>query len=245
MGWFLLVRAFTPLGAGLAIVGLCRPATRARAANATRFGWSGESRHSWRMAFLAEKLHHEYYWLLLAPVAAVGIGRALALARRKATVPARSRWPRLCLALRACKSARRGERPRNGTASSRGGCRCRGDGPGRSLGRRARGPPVSGRPSRLPHGVERRRGGASGRRVGSRDTRSKVRSIWSNTIAAGGSLFRRPGEPRRLTRGERACTTPSGDDTRSLWTVPMSSSPIWPIPRCTGMPTEVAAGHHS
>ena len=29
------------------------------------------------MAFLAEKLHHEYYWLLLAPVVAVGIGRAL------------------------------------------------------------------------------------------------------------------------------------------------------------------------
>jgi hypothetical protein len=30
------------------------------------------------MAFLAEKLHHEYYWLLVAPVAAVGIGRCLA-----------------------------------------------------------------------------------------------------------------------------------------------------------------------
>ena len=30
------------------------------------------------MALLAEKLHHEYYWLLVAPVAAVGIGRCLA-----------------------------------------------------------------------------------------------------------------------------------------------------------------------
>ena len=29
------------------------------------------------MAFLAKKLHHEYYWLLLAPVVAVGIGRSL------------------------------------------------------------------------------------------------------------------------------------------------------------------------
>jgi hypothetical protein len=31
------------------------------------------------LAFLAQKLHHEYYWLSLAPVAAVGIGRSLAL----------------------------------------------------------------------------------------------------------------------------------------------------------------------
>ncbi len=29
------------------------------------------------MALLARKLHHEYYWLPLAPVVAVGIGTAL------------------------------------------------------------------------------------------------------------------------------------------------------------------------
>jgi hypothetical protein len=29
------------------------------------------------LALLAEKLHHEYYWLILAPVAALGVGRAL------------------------------------------------------------------------------------------------------------------------------------------------------------------------
>jgi hypothetical protein len=29
------------------------------------------------LALLAEKLHHEYYWLILAPVVAAGLGRAL------------------------------------------------------------------------------------------------------------------------------------------------------------------------
>jgi hypothetical protein len=74
-GWFLLFRAFTPLGAGLAVFGLWN---RRRA----------EVDHGrlWRvwgistlvaMALLAEKLHHEYYWIVVAPVAAVGVGRAL------------------------------------------------------------------------------------------------------------------------------------------------------------------------
>jgi hypothetical protein len=73
--WFLLVRAFTPLGAGLAVFGLW--IHRGRPARRDWFwpvwGISG----LFAMALLAEKLHHEYYWLMLAPVAAVGVGRAL------------------------------------------------------------------------------------------------------------------------------------------------------------------------
>jgi hypothetical protein len=73
--WFLLVRAFTPLGAALALFGF----------------WSrreGEPGRDWfwpvwgisvlvGMALVAQKLHHEYYWLVLSPVAAVGVGRAI------------------------------------------------------------------------------------------------------------------------------------------------------------------------
>jgi hypothetical protein len=69
---FLIVRAFTPLGAGLAIWGL--------------YLKRDERGRLWRiwglaallvMAMLAQKLHHEYYWLILAPVVAAGVGIAL------------------------------------------------------------------------------------------------------------------------------------------------------------------------
>jgi 4-amino-4-deoxy-L-arabinose transferase-like glycosyltransferase len=77
VGWSLLVRAFTPLGAVLAIVGLSK---RSGDHAGDRWFW-----HVWGgstlavMAILAGKLHHEYYWLTLAPVAAVGVARALEL----------------------------------------------------------------------------------------------------------------------------------------------------------------------
>jgi hypothetical protein len=75
VSWCLLVRAFTPLGAGLAVVGMfCRDTTLRR-----RDGlwpvWGISAMLA--MAFLAQKLHHEYYWLLIAPVVAVGIARAV------------------------------------------------------------------------------------------------------------------------------------------------------------------------
>jgi Dolichyl-phosphate-mannose-protein mannosyltransferase len=77
VGWFLLIRAFTPLGAVLALVGLAsRSASRGKS-DALWLVWGLSALAA--MACLAEKLHHEYYWLLLAPVAAVGIGRAVAL----------------------------------------------------------------------------------------------------------------------------------------------------------------------
>ena len=78
IGRFLVVRAFTPPGVFLAVWGLCRRPTG-----------SGEHQREgldlWRiwglaalatMALLAQKLHHEYYWLCLAPAIAAGLGRA-------------------------------------------------------------------------------------------------------------------------------------------------------------------------
>jgi Dolichyl-phosphate-mannose-protein mannosyltransferase len=71
VGWALLVRAFTPLGAGLAVAG---------------FVWRTRSDRLWgawaislavMMSLLGGKIHHEYYWLPLAPLAAVGMGRVL------------------------------------------------------------------------------------------------------------------------------------------------------------------------
>ncbi|MGO9464134.1 MAG: ArnT family glycosyltransferase [Isosphaeraceae bacterium] len=72
VSWFLLVRAFTPIGLALTLIGF----------------WNDRDRRDrlfqvWGistlvvMAVLAEKLHHEYYWLFLAPAAAFGIGIAL------------------------------------------------------------------------------------------------------------------------------------------------------------------------
>jgi hypothetical protein len=89
VSWFLLVRAFTPVGAGLALVGLSYAARKRGESRKLNGAGAGpfEGDALWivwgisalaAMACLAEKLHHEYYWLLLAPVAALGIGRAVA-----------------------------------------------------------------------------------------------------------------------------------------------------------------------
>ncbi len=72
VGWFLLIRAFTPIGAALALIGLWNE----RDQRDRLFPVWGISTLV-VMAVLAEKLHHEYYWLFLAPVAAFGIGIAL------------------------------------------------------------------------------------------------------------------------------------------------------------------------
>src|SRR5205085_321433 len=72
VGRFLLVRAFTPIGPVLALVGF--------------IAFRSEDDRLWRvwglsvlgaMALVAAKLHHEYYWLSLAPVMAVGVARAV------------------------------------------------------------------------------------------------------------------------------------------------------------------------
>jgi 4-amino-4-deoxy-L-arabinose transferase-like glycosyltransferase len=78
--YFLFVRAFTPLGAALAVVGLLR--CRNVGVDARRLWWTWGLSASVVLAMLAQKLHHEYYFLVLAPAAAAGIGHALdALAR--------------------------------------------------------------------------------------------------------------------------------------------------------------------
>jgi hypothetical protein len=73
VAWSLLVRAFTPVGAGLALLGFFV----GRKAGIDRlwpiWGISGLA----AMVLLAQKLHHEYYWLPLAPVVAAAIGIAL------------------------------------------------------------------------------------------------------------------------------------------------------------------------
>jgi hypothetical protein len=75
VGWSLLVRAFTPAGAVLAIVGLSKhPGANARDCE---FWWVWGGSTLIAMALLAGKLHHEYYWLPVAPVAAVGVARVL------------------------------------------------------------------------------------------------------------------------------------------------------------------------
>jgi 4-amino-4-deoxy-L-arabinose transferase-like glycosyltransferase len=76
---FLVVRAFTPLGLVLALWGLRRSDRLWRV-------WAAAALLA--LAALAEKLHHEYYWIALAPVAAVGAGRGLALLARRWPVPA-------------------------------------------------------------------------------------------------------------------------------------------------------------
>ncbi len=70
VGRFLLVRAFTPIGPPLALLGLF--AFRRPGDSIWRV-WGGCALLT--LAGLAAKLHHEYYWLLVAPVAAVGVAR--------------------------------------------------------------------------------------------------------------------------------------------------------------------------
>ncbi len=70
IGRFLVVRAFTPIGAAMAAAGLIV----GRGAGLWR-GWVLAAAAT--LAMLAPKLHHEYYFLLLAPAAAAGCGLAL------------------------------------------------------------------------------------------------------------------------------------------------------------------------
>jgi 4-amino-4-deoxy-L-arabinose transferase-like glycosyltransferase len=72
---FLLIRAFTPLGLILAVWGLFRRGSRDPVVLDIWRVWGLSALLT--MALLAEKLHHEYYWLCLAPVVAAGLGRAL------------------------------------------------------------------------------------------------------------------------------------------------------------------------
>ncbi|QDV33027.1 ArnT family glycosyltransferase [Tautonia plasticadhaerens] len=68
---YLLVRAFTPIGLVLAVIGLSRGPV-------DRLWWIWFASAGLSLVALAGKWHHEYYWMVLAPVFSVGIARALA-----------------------------------------------------------------------------------------------------------------------------------------------------------------------
>ncbi len=69
---FLAVRAFTPPGLALGIWGLCHRPRCPQPFDLWRV-WGLTAAVT--MALLAGKLHHEYYWLILAPAIAAGMGR--------------------------------------------------------------------------------------------------------------------------------------------------------------------------
>jgi hypothetical protein len=68
---FLCVRGFTPLGFALAAWGLTRP-------NLNRLWLVWGAAAVVALGLIPGKVHHEYYWLALAPVVAVGVGRGIA-----------------------------------------------------------------------------------------------------------------------------------------------------------------------
>jgi 4-amino-4-deoxy-L-arabinose transferase-like glycosyltransferase len=72
---FWLIRSFSPLGFVLAALGLLRLGRQGEAARLWAV-WLGSALLT--LLWLAGKSHHEYYWLALAPLAAVGVGSALA-----------------------------------------------------------------------------------------------------------------------------------------------------------------------
>jgi len=86
VGWTLFVRAFTPLGAGLAVFGFWIRRRSGEDHDPLGSIWGISARLP--LALLGQKLHHEYYWLPLAPVVAVGIGSALDWIARKRTAAA-------------------------------------------------------------------------------------------------------------------------------------------------------------
>ncbi len=74
VGWSLL-RGFSPVGVLLAVAGFVWRGQQT--ARLDRLWWTWAVALFVTLAFLAGKLHHEYYWLLLAPPVAVGVGRML------------------------------------------------------------------------------------------------------------------------------------------------------------------------
>jgi len=98
----LLVRAFTPVGTVVAGWGLLLLHKSGNATRAIRDGSSPPRPDHFAVAYalasaaglaiLAGKLHHEYYWLALAPPAAIGAGTALANLGRQRRALAIAVW---------------------------------------------------------------------------------------------------------------------------------------------------------
>jgi Dolichyl-phosphate-mannose-protein mannosyltransferase len=70
IGRFLLIRAFTPIGVAIAAFGWIR-------GRRDRLWTSWWYAAVFALVVLSAKIHHEYYWLILAPLISVGIARGL------------------------------------------------------------------------------------------------------------------------------------------------------------------------
>ena len=193
--WFVAVRAFTPVGAALALFGLIG----GRRGLGLWRAWGLVALAT--LAPLASKLHHEYYLLILAPAAAAGVGLALdrmAGVRHGRLMATSAAAGLLILAAVQARfdlaDAARVGRPGGGRAG-RGGIH-----PVRCLGGRAGGAAVRIRPPRLPAGVDRHGRAAGGRRVGHRGRRRGPRPDRPGGLLpeSRGPILRRP---RRSPRG--------------------------------------------
>ena len=92
----LVVRSFTPVGFGLALLGL----SQARSS----IGSGGSGRSAAGLGLLASwprSCHHEYYWMVAGPPVAVGVGRAWLVAR--ASIAAIAAGVGLCRTGRAAR----------------------------------------------------------------------------------------------------------------------------------------------
>ena len=151
IGRFLMFRAFTPLGFALAVWGVVRRGDRLWRV------WGGAALAA--LAFLAGKLHHEYYWLALRPVAAGGLALALkALAGWRPMVGTLTQATGL-VGLAVAQSASTWRTPDEWRSSARSRARRARIRAARRLAGRPRGAVVRGRSARMPDGVAAGRGG--------------------------------------------------------------------------------------
>ena len=141
------------------------------------------------LALLAAKLHHEYYWLVLAPVAAAGVGQALDRLAEPARGGCWRRRPRCaCWSWPSSRPGRPGGRRPSGRAWRRPRGRSRRivprPMPGWSRRRRCCSRPTAAAAGWS--GPRRPRGGRPASGAPRPPTRSAARSIWSITTGAAG-----------------------------------------------------------
>ena len=103
-----------PLGLILAAGGLPGRRARRAATGAARLWRAWGLAALATMALLAEKLHHEYYWLGLAPVVAAGLGRSLDADRQDRIACLPGSWQAFSSPRACCWHAPPGRPPRNG-----------------------------------------------------------------------------------------------------------------------------------
>lgn len=77
IGRFVVWRCFTPIGPVLAAIGTFGQSSRGSDQKSIWWIWGASAAVA--LAVLAAKLHHEYYFLAIAPILAVGVGRGVIL----------------------------------------------------------------------------------------------------------------------------------------------------------------------